>query len=65
MVTIAVDLMIASKLGGWKQGEEIKQWQRSLFVSLFTYTKLFLLNNVGKKSKYFHSTVYSSTAVII
>lgn len=49
MVTIAEDLMIANKLKGRKQEEEIKQWQRSLFVSLFAYTKLFLLHNVERK----------------
>lgn len=48
MITIAVHLMIASKLREREQGEEIKQWQRSLFVSLFT--KLFLLYNVGEKN---------------
>lgn len=53
MVTIAVDFMIASKLRDRKQGEEIKQWQRSLFVSLFTYTKLFLLHNIKKKIQIF------------
>lgn len=62
MVTMAVYLMIASKLRGRKQGEEIKQWQRSLFFSLFTYSELFLLHDMEKKSKYFHSAV---TAVII
>lgn len=50
MVTIAVDFMTASKSRDRKQGEEIKQWQRSLFVSLFTYTKLFLLQSIFLKN---------------
>lgn len=41
--------MVASTLGGSKKGGEIQKWQSSMFVSLFTYTELFLWWVWGKK----------------